>query len=213
MARKDQNAQFELPASSGTKRPQRGRPRRSSADDPPRSTGPDHWPGVPLVQRIREKLADPRCELNLTTLASRLGLTQGALTAILTGQRATLSLVRDKERGAWLAAWLGIPQFWLRVLAGDIEHSELRCQIGLDEQLWLTAQKLQADPKWVGYAPPSKQYWDSLPLAQRLLVVELYEWGCTMERKLLMADAGIAPAHPAKTKQGKSDREPVVQEL
>lgn len=134
------------------------------------SNEPREVEGLRLIQQIRRTLI----ERNLPErhIADIMGVTTIYWNSMTNGHRKIKSLGRDKLKK--IAEFLGLPPVQVRVLAGDILVEDFLVEKDLDDQLFLSVEKMRLDPQWVVLAPTNDE-WAALPLKMKVLTCTLYE--------------------------------------
>lgn len=144
-------------------------------------------PGSRLVKLIKKVIVDRG--LPDRAIADVMGITVIYWNSLANGNRQIRSL--GKEKLSLVADFLGLPLIQVYNLADFFTPEDFVYKKDLDEQLWLSIEKMGSDPTWVGYIPKQEE-WDQTPLAVRMTMVLLYE---QLSGRQLLAKAEIELPH------------------
>ena len=140
-------------------------------------------PGSRLVKMIKKVIIDRG--LPDRAIADVMGITVIYWNSLANGNRQIRSL--GKEKLQMVAEFLGLPLIQVYNLADFFTPEDFVYKKDLDEQLWLSIEKMGSDPTWAGYIPKPDE-WAQTPLSVRLTMVLLYE---QLSGRQLLAKAEI----------------------
>ena len=140
-------------------------------------------PGSRLVKMIKKVIVDRG--LPDREIADVMGITVIYWNSLANGNRQIRSL--GKEKLQLVADFLGLPLIQVYNLADFFTPEDFVYKKDLDEQLWLSIEKMGSDPTWAGYIP-KKEEWEQTPLSVRMTMVLLYE---QLSGRQLLAKAEI----------------------
>lgn len=140
-------------------------------------------PGARLIKKIKKVIIDRG--LPDRAIADVMGITVIYWNSLANGNRQIRSLGKDKLQ--LVAEFLGLPLIQVYNLADFFSPKDFVYTKDLDEQLWLSIEKMGSDPTWAGYIPKADE-WEKTPLSVRMTMVLLYE---QLSNRQLLAKAEI----------------------
>lgn len=179
---------------AATQAPQATTPNRPRASAKTKAAAPEDkalaatntrntMPGSRLVKMIKKVIIDRG--LPDREIADVMGITVIYWNSLANGNRQIRSL--GKEKLQLVADFLGLPLIQVYNLADFFSPQDFVYKKDLDEQLWLSIEKMGSDPTWAGYIPKQDE-WEQTPLSVRMTMVLLYE---QLSGRQLLAKAEI----------------------